>query len=240
MRLIRTLFISSWLWVLPASSLAQNVAYPPPQNVLQLQSSGSVEVHRDMLSMNMTTTIHGTEAGLVQKQLKVALDAALKEALKTSLPGHLDVRTGNFALYPRHTRNGRISGWTGNAELVLKGRDFPRITQAAGQIQTMSLGGLSFRLSREQRAKAESDAQTIAIQGFTAKAAELAKGFGFTEYELREVSVNASNEGLVPPGLAKTMPMESMAADATVPVEPGKTAVTVVVSGSVQMRTRNQ
>lgn len=99
---------------------------------------------------------------------------------------------------------------------------------------------MSFRLSREQRAKAESDAQAIAIQGFKAKGAELAEGFGFTEYELREVSVNASDEGFVPPSHAKALPMKSMAADAPVPMEPGKTAVTVVVSGSVQMHPRKQ
>jgi len=136
---------------LPAQTLA------PPQNVLQLQASGTVEVQQDLLQMNLTTARDGTDPTAVQTQLKAALDAALAEAKKSAQPGQLDVRTGNFALYPRHTREGRISGWNGTAELILEGRDFARITQTAGRIQTMTMGGVSFGLSREQRAKVETD-----------------------------------------------------------------------------------
>ncbi len=35
----------------------------------------------------------------------------------------------------------------------------------------------------------------IAIERFKAKAAELAKGFGFSGYSLREVAVNANDQG---------------------------------------------
>ena len=209
---------------------------PPPQNVLQLQASGTVEVQQDLLTMNLTTAREGADPTVVQAQLKSALDAALAEARKTAQPGQLDVRTGNFALYPRHTREGRISGWTGTAELVLEGRDFGRITQAAGRIQTMTLGGVSFGLSREQRAKVETDAQAIAIERFKAKAAELAKGFGFGGYTLREVAVNANDQGFQPRQRMMAMEARASSADAAVPVEPGKSAVIVTVSGSVQLR----
>jgi len=150
---------------------AQAQPYAPPQNVLQLSASGSVEVQQDLLSLHLTTTREGTDANTVQAQLKAALDAALAEARKAAQPGQLDVRTGNFSLHPRYTQGGRISGWNGTAELVLEGRDFGRITQAAARIQTMTLGGVSFGLSREQRAKVETEAQTLAIERFKAKAA---------------------------------------------------------------------
>jgi predicted secreted protein len=209
---------------------------PPPQNVLQLQASGTVEVQQDLLTMNLTTARDGSDPAVVQAQLKTALEAALAEARKTAQPGQLDVRTANFALYPRNGRDGKISGWTGSAELVLEGRDFPRITQAAGRVQTMTLGGIAFGLSREARAKVESDAQAIAIERFKAKAGELAKGFGFAGYTLREVSVNANEPGYPQP---RMMTMQAKAAGSDsgpVPVEPGKANVVVTVSGSVQLR----
>jgi predicted secreted protein len=215
---------------LPAQTL------PPPQNVLQLQASGTVEVQQDLLQMNLTTAREGADPTVVQTQLKTALDAALAEARKNAQPGQLDVRTGNFALYPRHNREGRISGWTGTAELVLEGRDFARITQTAGRIQSMTLGGVSFGLSREQRARVESEAQAIAIERFKAKAAELAKGFGFASYTLREVSVNTSEPGFQPRMRMMAQEARAASADAAVPVEPGKSAVVVMVSGSVQLR----
>jgi predicted secreted protein len=215
---------------------AQGLPYPPPQNVLQLSATGTVEVQQDLLSLSLTTTREGADPNAVQSQLKQALDAALAEARKSAQPGQLDVRTGNFGLYPRHSREGKISGWQGTAELVLEGRDFARITQTAGRIQTMTLGAVGFGLSREQRAKAEGDAQGIAIDRFKVKAAELARNFGFQGYSLREVAVNTNEPGFPRP--VRTMALEARAAqaDMAVPVEAGKSAVVVTVSGSVQLR----
>lgn len=222
------------LAVLAAGASAQ--VLPPPQNVLQLQTMGTVEVQQDLLQMTLHATRDGTDAATIQSQLKTALDAALTEARKTAQPGQMDVRTGNFSIYPRHNRDGRIGGWTGTAELVLEGRDFARITQAAGKIQTMTLAGVSFGLSREQRTKVEAEAQAIAIERFKAKAAELAKAFNFSGYTLREVAVNASEPGFVPKMRMAAQDARMASAEAAVPVEPGKSAVTVNVSGSVQLK----
>ena len=230
----RTMLAGCALAMAAASLPAQTL--PPPQNVLQLQANGSVEVQQDLLQMNLSTARDGPDPAVVQTQLKTALDAALTEAKKGAQPGQLDVRTGNFALYPRHNREGRISGWTGTAELILEGRDFARITQTAGRIQTMTLGGVSFGLSREQRAKVEGEAQAIAIERFKAKAAELARGFGFGGYTLREVAVNANEPGFAPRMRMAAQEARAASADATVPVEPGRSTVVVTVSGSVQLR----
>lgn len=218
------------------AATAQTVPYPPPQNVLQLSASGTVETQQDLLTLNLSTTREGTDPAAVQAQLKAALDAALAEARKTAQPGQMDLRTGNFALYPRHGKDGKINGWQGTAELVLEGRDFQRITQAAGRIQTLTMGGVSFGLSREQRAKVESQAQAIAIERFKAKAADLAKGFGFAGYGLREVSVNSDEPGFGPRPRMVAMEARAASVDASVPVEAGKSAVTVTVTGSVQLR----
>jgi predicted secreted protein len=230
----RTILAGCALAAAAASLPAQTLA--PPQNVLQLQASGTVEVQQDLLQMNLTTARDGTDPTAVQTQLKAALEAALAEAKKSAQPGQLDVRTGNFALYPRHTREGRISGWNGTAELILEGRDFARITQAAGRIQTMTLGGISFGLSREQRARVEGEAQTLAIDRFKSKAAELARGFGFSGYTLREVAVNANEPGFTPKLRMAAQDARVASAEAAVPVEPGKSTVMVTVSGSVQLR----
>jgi predicted secreted protein len=219
------------------SLLAQGSTAAPPQNVVQLAASGTVEVQQDLLTLTMSTTKEGTDANLVQTQLKTALDAALAEARKAAQPGQLDVRTGNFSLYPRYTRDGKSNGWTGSAELILEGKDFGRISSTAGKIQTLTMAGVAFGLSREQRAKVEGDAQAIAIDRFKAKAGDIAKGFGFAGYTLREVSVNANDQGGMPPR-PRMMAMEAKAsmADAAVPVEAGKSTVIVTVSGSVQLK----
>lgn len=210
-------------------------ATPPPQNVLQLSATSTVEVQQDLLAMSLTTTRDGSDANAVQAQLKAALEAALAEAKKSAQPGQLDVRTGNFGLYPRYAKDGKLNGWQGSVELVLEGRDFARITSTAGKIQTLTLGNVSFGLSREQRAKVEGEAQSQAIERFRTKAVELAKGFGFTGYTLREVSVNANDQSYPQPRMVvKAMSMAS--SDSAVPVEAGKSQVQVTVSGSVQLK----
>lgn len=221
---------------LVAASFAAHSDPPPPQNVLQLSASGTVEVAQDLLSLSLATTREGTDAGAVQAQLKSALDAALSEARKTAEAGQMDVRTGAFSVYPRYSTPGKITGWRGSAELVLEGRDFARITQAAARVTSMTINSVGFGLSREQRAKVESDAQRIAIDGFKAKAQELARGFGFSAYTLREVNVSSNDFGPVPRMrmTAAAAPMSSEAAP--LPVEAGKASVTVMVSGSVQLR----
>ena len=207
------------------------------QNIAQLGSSASVEVQQDLLTIFMNTSISGSDANSVQAQLKQALDGALAVAKPAVLPGQLDVRTGNFSLYPRYDKTSKINGWQGTTELVLEGRDFARITSTAGKIQSMTLGNVSFALSREQRSKVEAEAQATAIERFKAKSLEISKGFGFTSYSLREVSINANDQGFQPRGSPQmAMARSSDAESAAIPVEAGKSVVQVNVNGSIQMK----
>ena len=219
------------------SSFSQNfVPREDLRNVAQLAANGSVEVQQDLLSITMSTSAGGADANAVQTQLKQALEAALAIARPAVLAGQLDLRTGNFSLYPRYDKNGKINGWQGSTEMVLEGRDFSRITGTAGKIQSLTMGNVSFALSKEQRAKVEAEAQTLAIERFKAKALEVTKGFGYTGYTLREVSINANDQGFQPRPRMVAMQAKSMESDSAVPVEAGKTTVMVSVSGSVQMK----
>jgi predicted secreted protein len=222
------------LWTGAGASFAQQI--PVPQNVVQLAASGSVEALQDLLTISLSTTRDGTDANTVQTQLKTALDAGLAEAKKTAQAGQLDARTGNFSLYPRYGRDGKPIGWQGTAELILEGRDFARISSAAGKIQTLTVNNVSFSLSQTQRALVEREAQALAIQSFKVRAAEIAEAFGFTGYTLREVNVNASEAGYIPRPRMMAMEAKSAMADAPVPVEAGKTLVQVNVSGAVQLK----
>lgn len=212
---------------------AQELPPAPLQNVLELSATGSVEAQQDLLSMDLGTTRDGPDAGTVQRQLTAAVEAALAQLKPAAQAGQMEVRTGHFGLSPRW-KDGRIDGWSGTADVVLEGRDFTRITQAAARVTTLTVRSVGFGLSREERQRAEREAQADAVQQFRAKADELARSFGFAHYSLREVSVSSSEPGFGPvrmmaaPAMASTM--------APVPIEAGKTVVRITVSGSVQMR----
>jgi predicted secreted protein len=235
MKIVRETLAMMAMLVMMANLHAQAPAVPP-QNVAQLSASGSVEAPQDLLQVSLTTTREAADAATVQNQLKAALDAAMTEARKAVLPGQMDMRTGAFSLYPRYGRDGKITTWQGSAELVLEGRDFARISATSGKIQTLTVNQATFSLSREQRARLEGEAQAVAIERFKAKASEIARGFGFTGYTLREITVTANDQGYVPRPRMMAMEAKASAPDAPLPVEAGRSTVLVTVSGSVQMR----
>lgn len=217
---------------------AQSAAAVPaqPMNVVQLSAEGSVEVVQDLLTATLSATRDGKDAATVQAQLQKVVEAAMAATRRTAQLGLMDVRSGSFGIYPRYNKDNRIDGWQGRAEIVLEGRDFARITQAAAQVQDMALAQIGFGLSREAREKVEGEAQAKAIELFKQRASTLARSFGFASYSLREVAVSGSDASVPPRPRMFAMAAKAGGAEMdAVPVEAGKAQVVVNVSGSVQM-----
>lgn len=206
---------------------------PPPQGVVSLTASATAEVPRDMISITLNATRDGPDAAAVQSALKQALDAALGEARKAAKAGQVDVQTGNFALFPRYNKQNAISGWQGNAELVIEGRDMQAIAALTGRITSMTIARVNYGLTRELREKTESELTAQAIARYRARAAEAAKHFGYAGYALREVDINSGESR--PPMPAPRMRAMAVASEEALPVEAGKSDVSVTVSGSVQL-----
>jgi predicted secreted protein len=209
---------------------------PPPSGVVALTASATVEVPKDLLSVTLTLTRDGPDAGAVQTQLKQALEAALAEARRAARPGQVDVQTGNFSLFPRSNGKGLITAWQGTAELQVEGRDTAAIAQLVGRISTMTVGRVVQGLSREQREKAEGEVTAQAIARYRAKAADAAKAFGYGSYVIREVNVSSNDPPPFVPMVRAQMMSKDSAESAALPTEAGRAAVTVTVSGSVQLR----
>jgi predicted secreted protein len=211
-----------------------------PYNVVGLSASGFLEVPQDWLTVRLSTSREGDDAASVQAQLRSALDSGIAVARAAVVANQqLQARSGAFGVYPRYDKTGKISGWQGNAELVIEGRDFTRIASTAGKIQTLTIAGMDFSLSRETQQKLESDAQALAMDRFKNRAKEIAKGFGFGDFQLREINVSSADEGGDTPMRVRSMAMESRAlssAAKAVAVEPGTSRVSVSVSGSVVLK----
>lgn len=233
--------ISTWLLTLSmlagsAMVNAQTPVAPEPRNIVQLSANGSLEAQQDWLSVTLSTSREGSDPSAVQNWLRQTLDSALVELKKAAQPGGMDVRSGGFSLQPRYGNDGKINGWSGNAELVLEGTDFARIGTAAAKAQPMTIGNLRFGLSRQARAQLETQAQALAIASFKTKAADIARGFGFADYSLREVNVGTADQPIAPMPRMMAMSAKAMSADGPVPMESGKSLVVVTVSGAVQLK----
>ena len=228
------LIVASALLAWANAGFCQNIQVPTPMQRVSLSASASVQVPQDVLTMTLTTQRDGADAQTVQSQLKAALDTALTLVRRAAKEGEMTVHTGRFSLSPRHDRNGKLTGWQGSAELVLRGSDFVRIGETAGKLQTLTVANVSFGLTPAQRQSAQTQAQSQAIAQFRQRASEAAKSFGFTSYALVDANINAGDFGGPRPEML-AMSARAGGDDAPVPLEAGLTTVTVTVSGSVQL-----
>ena len=219
-----------------AASGSARADTPPPQGVLSLSATASVEVTKDLLSITFSTTKEGPDANVVQAQLKQALDAALAEAKKAARPGQVEVQTGVFSLFPRYAPKGGISGWQGTAEIIVDGRDMAAIGQLSGRITTMTVARVVYRLSREANQKVEGEVAAEAIARYRAKAAEYAKQFGYATYSIREVNVTTTEPQQGPTPMFRAQAAAVASSGDALSVEPGKALVNANVSGTVQMK----
>ncbi len=237
-------------WLVMGTLMAAAVAAPwaqaqtagPRTDVLNLQASSSMEVAQDLLSLTFSTTREGKEAGAVQTELKKALEAALVEARKVAKPGQVDLQAGNLSVYPRYSQPGnrsnsapQITGWQGSVQLVVKGRDMETISKLTSRITTLNIESVGYGLSREAREKAEQSVVADAIANYKTKAGLYAQQFGYRGFQIGEVSVNADGGGPEMRVAAAPAKMAMTFAEAPLPVESGKTTVTVSVNGNVVM-----
>jgi len=205
-------------------------------NVVSLSATGETDVPQDLLTLSLRTTKEGSSAAAVQNELKMAMDKALSLAKVHEKKGLMDVRTGQFSLYPRYGKEGKIAGWQGTAELLLEGKDFALVSSTAGKLDSLTMSSASFSLSREARQRIEKEVEALAIERFRTRASDVAKGFGFTGYVLREVSVSSTDDGGMPV-YPRMVAMEAKGmSDTSIPVAAGNSTVRVTVSGSVQLR----
>jgi predicted secreted protein len=216
---------------------------PPLSGVLNLTTTASVEVTKDVLGIVFSTTRDGADAQTVQSALKQALDAALAEARKIAKPGQVEVQTGNFSLYPRYGNPNNpkaggqpsIIGWQGTAELQVQGKDAAAIAQLSGRVTTMKIARVGYTLSKEAREKVEAEVTARAIADWRAKAQQMSQQFGYGGYAVREVNVATNEQGGGPVPMMMSRAKTMSAADEALPTEAGKGDVTATVSGSAQM-----
>lgn len=238
-------------WLVMGTLLAAAVAAPwaqaqtagPRTDLLNLQASASIEVTQDLLALTFSTTREGKDAGAVQTELKKALEAALVEARKVAKPGQVDLQAGSLSVYPRYGQPSgsrssgapQITGWQGSVQLVVKGRDMETISRLSSRITTLNIENVGYGLSREAREKAEQSVVADAIANYKSKAGQYAQQFGYRGFQIGEVSVNADGGGPEMRAAPQMAKLSMAMADAPLPVESGKTTVTVSVNGNVVM-----
>jgi predicted secreted protein len=220
------------LALVATSAVAQMPQQLPLYNVVSLEASATADVPADTLTVTLFTEEQGPDPGQLAARVNARLDEALAKAKGQPM---IQARSGNYQTNALYDRANQITGWRIRADVVLESRDFKAVGAFAGSLQPLlKLSSMTFSLSRTARESAEAMLTTEALARFQEKARAVAKALGFPGYVLGQIAVRS--EGPIHAPLQ--MRMAALAAGdgvagGPVPVEGGKSAVTVFVSGSV-------
>ncbi len=202
--------------------------------ILRLEAQASREVADDTAYAVFFVEREGPEPAQPQSAVNAVLQSALA-ALKSD--DALRVRSGNYTTHPRYSRDGRVDTWRVRAELVAETSDPAAISRASTTLSgRMAVSSIGFRLSAERRAQTEKALTAEAAETFYDKARNAARALGFGGIELIEANFGAGMPPQPMP-LARAMAAGAAPADAVpMPVEPGRSVVTVTFSGAVRLR----
>ncbi|PPB84993.1 putative secreted protein [Mycetohabitans endofungorum] len=222
------------LGLAPGAALAQAAPVAPPSGVLSLSAERSIDVQEDVVRITLFSEQESQDAATLTRALNKRADEALRQARSDD---KVTVQTGAFTIYPSTNRDGKIAAWRGRTEIVLESRDFGAASRLAGQLSnTMQVDNVVFSLSPQARRDAETKLTSSAITAFRDQAQAAAQAFGYGGYTIREVRINQGAGGSPRPFMMMATPARADAkAAAPLPIEAGKSTVTVDVSGSIQM-----
>lgn len=228
-------WMTTVLCVLAVSAQAQT-PQPATQRagVVTIEAQASAEVPLDVAAVTLVVEGEDKDPAALAQRINRTLEEALKAAKAES---RVQARSGGYRTFPATDRDGRITAWRARAEIVLESREFQALSGLAGKLaDRMQVGGMAFTLSPEARRAEEDKLMSQAIARFQSRAQSAAKAFGYASYTLLEVAVNTHGPGPVPPRPYVSAMARSAEAAPPVPVEGGRTTVTVSVSGSVQLQ----
>jgi predicted secreted protein len=204
-------------------------------NILKLDTTVSSPITPDTAVMTMAAEKSGTDtAALTAKITQIMVDAMLKAKGVSGV----EASTGQWSTFQQYDNKGVVKGWTVRSELMLKGKDFGAVGQLAGNLgATLSIVNSSFEVSKAQSAKAEAALLSQGLLAFKTKASAAAQTLGFSGFAIQEVTVNpAQLESSSQPRPMMAMARGAVADAAPVPIAAAQSALTLTISGIVQMK----
>ena len=233
---------AAWAQPSATAALAQGSASASSVQgpVLALSVQAHEEVTEDTAHAMLAVERESRDAAEAQRQaaavLRDALDAAKRER-------ELTVTTDGFHTIPVYDKAGRISHYRAHAGLRIESRELATVARVAAQLSSiMQIRGSYFSLSRQKREAVETRLIEAAVREFNAKAAAAAAALGYARFELNRAALDQAGGAPVPMSMRAAAPSPSSAgarsAESAPPVamEPGRTIVTVSMSGAVLLR----
>lgn len=199
---------------------------------ITLDGTSSREMANDVASLTFEVNMSGKQAESVQTAMRESVHAALDVVRPFVKDEEVEMSTDSFQVEPHYTKTGKMDGYTGRAQITVKGTDTARIAQLASDVKTMVVSSSNNSMSKALRMSVEAELMKDAIADFSSKADAVAKAFGFKSWTLGSVSVSTSTSR--PHSFGKVMALGGAAMESSpMPIESGKSTMTGSVRGNI-------
>ena len=198
---------------------------------LNLDAKASTKVPND----EMIVTVGAVQSGQNVAKLNEAVLSTLNDAIKDAkaVPGVMPQMGSIYTT--QDWRDGKLSGWQVNGEIILRSQDMPALANLAGKLgQKLQLRGVVFGLSEPKRRDAETRLLKEAAAAFRDKAEAAMRAFGYQKYAIEELAINDELQAPPPRPMALNSAM-ARAEAAPMPAEGGAADVQMIVRGRVKL-----
>lgn len=211
----------------------QNTLKSAQHPILSLDAQAYIEVDQDTVIITLQATRQSSEQDVVTKELSQIVSAVLNDVKKQD---KVKISSGNYYVRPQIDKDGKVTGWQGQSQLLFESTDLAAASELAAKYQDkMPVANVSFTVSKKARFDAEQELMTDAVQLFNQRAQTMATALGYGQFEIKEIQLGSSGGAYrSPKSYSERGLMMSASAD-SIPIDSGTEDITLSLSGAIYL-----
>lgn len=207
----------------------------PSQPVLNLEAQAYTEVEQDTVIITLQASSQSSEQSLVTKALSETVSVVLQDAKKQD---KVKVSSGNYYVRPQHSKDGKITGWQGQSQLLFESTDIPAASELAAKYQDkMPVENVRFTVSKKARFEAEKQLMIDAVDAFNQRAQTMVMALNYSGFEIKDMQLGSSGAMYRSPKAYSENSLMGMASSdsSSLPIESGTEDITLSLSGAIYL-----
>lgn len=233
-----TLFIKKTIASLffGATALGMMSAYAsnaqPHYNMISFEVNVQKQIANNEAIATLKKTATAKDAKTLANQINPTIHQAQKIAKKYP---SVAVSTGMQHSYPTYDNKGKLTGFTGSANLTLKSQDMEALGNLIGELQSLlTIGQLDFSVSDALKEQTHAQLMDEATQKFKSQAQRLVQAWGAKSYQIIKLDMNHASGHHYAPTPLFSMAMAEAKSNAP-EIQAGESDIRYTINGTIEL-----
>lgn len=208
-------------------------------NLISFNAEVEKSIERDLLNVRLFYQVDGKNLSDLNKSISERLNQAVAIAKAQSA---VEIKGNSRNTYVRYNDEGKKTGWTARAELVLESKDYQALSDVINSLDgILAIEDMNATISPEKLMAVENELTQEAIEKFKKKATLIQNSLQMKNYRILDLDISSVNEpapirAYAAPRAAKVAMLSSDSAEATNAFfENGKEAVRVRANARIEL-----